>query len=497
MIERSPPPGPEVTDVLDSGAAGGAAIRGSAMRASGYTAAMLLSLASLPLVTRHLGVAGFGQYVLVLSVVAIVSGLTEAGLTSIGIREYAVRKGADRAAVMRNLLGFRIALTLVGVAAATGFAALVGYDDALVLGTLVAGIGLLVQVVQIFYSIPLQASLRLGWVTVVEIVRQGTTVALLILLVLAGAGLVPLLAAGIPAGLIALALTLWLARGTVPVLPALDPGRLLPLMRDSAAYAAATAINVLYFRVTIVLMSLIAVELETGYFATSYRVVEVLLSVPALLVAATFPVVARAARDDPERFRYVARRIFEVTVILGVGAGLALALGAGVAIQVVAGEQAEPSVSVLRIQALALIPAFVTMGAGFPLLALRRHMELLVPNVLALAAAATLTLVLVPPYGARGAAVATVAAETVLAVALVVLLARARRDLRLPLGILPAVAVAAGLAALVVLVPQLPELARVAIAVLVYFGVLRAAGRIPPEIGAALRGRDAFARVQP
>jgi hypothetical protein len=66
-------------------------------------------------------------------------------------------------------------------------------------------------------------------VTVVELVRQGATVALLILLVLAGAGLVHLLAAGILAGLIALALTMWLARGTVPVLPALDPGRFMPL----------------------------------------------------------------------------------------------------------------------------------------------------------------------------------------------------------------------------------------------------------------------------
>ena len=48
---------------------------------------------------------------------------------------------------------------------------------------------------------------------------------------------------------------------------------------------------------------------------------------------------------------------------------------------------------------------------GFVLLSLRRHRELLLANLVALALAVGLTLGLSPVYGAQGAAVATVAAE--------------------------------------------------------------------------------------
>ena len=45
----------------------------------------------------------------------IVSGLTEGGLTAIGVREYATRDAARGARLMRQLLGLRVVLSLVGV----------------------------------------------------------------------------------------------------------------------------------------------------------------------------------------------------------------------------------------------------------------------------------------------------------------------------------------------------------------------------------------------
>jgi len=54
-------------------------------------------------------------------------------------------------------------LTSVGVALATAFAAAVGYGHAVVAGTLLAGVGMVLTVVQGTFVIPLVAQLRLGW----------------------------------------------------------------------------------------------------------------------------------------------------------------------------------------------------------------------------------------------------------------------------------------------------------------------------------------------
>ncbi|MDX6657771.1 MAG: hypothetical protein QOH62_2564, partial [Solirubrobacteraceae bacterium] len=63
---REPPPAEAVLgapDLLDTPAAGPAALRGSALRTAGYVLALVLSLAAAPLLIRHLGQVRFGRYI--------------------------------------------------------------------------------------------------------------------------------------------------------------------------------------------------------------------------------------------------------------------------------------------------------------------------------------------------------------------------------------------------------------------------------------------------
>src|SRR4051794_2791879 len=106
----------QAQDLLDTPDAGPAAIRGGAVRATGYLAGVVLSIGSAALLFRHLGVVDAGQYVTALSLVTIAGGLSDLGLNTIGIRELTVRDPGSRHAFVRNLLGLRTALTALGVA---------------------------------------------------------------------------------------------------------------------------------------------------------------------------------------------------------------------------------------------------------------------------------------------------------------------------------------------------------------------------------------------
>ena len=75
----------EGDDLLDSPAAGGAAIRGGAVRAAGYGIITLLGLATAPFLVRHLGYIGFGRYTTVVSLIAVVATVTEAGLAALAL----------------------------------------------------------------------------------------------------------------------------------------------------------------------------------------------------------------------------------------------------------------------------------------------------------------------------------------------------------------------------------------------------------------------------
>jgi O-antigen/teichoic acid export membrane protein len=476
-------------DLLDTSQAGPAALRGSVLRTGAYVLGILLSLVSAPLLIRHLGVAAFGRYVSVLALVTIVSGFTEGGLNNIVLREFATLSGPRREQMMRSAIGIRIVLTLVGVALVVAFAAVAGYGSTLVLGTLLAGLGLILQLLQSLLAVTLQAELRFGWASAAELVRQVVNVALLVGLVLAGAGVLPLLAVAIPASAVSLLVTVPLVIGRTSLRPSFHLGRWWRLLRETVPWAVISAVNIVYFRVSIVLMSIVAGAVQTGYFATSFRITEVLVGIPGLVIGAAFPILARAHRDDRERFEYASGRIFELALLAGVWLVLCLEVGAEFAIHVLAADKADPAIVVLRIQGAAVLATFVAVACGFPLLTLRRYRDVLLSNLLALAVSATLTLALAPSLGARGAAGAALVAELGLALSQAVMLKRAAHGVALPLATMASAALAGVAAVAVGLLLPIHPLLGVLVASVVYFAILAVVGRFPPEVREILSAR--------
>jgi O-antigen/teichoic acid export membrane protein len=484
-MANEPPDGPPVgapQDILDTPHAGPAAIRGGALRVAGYSVGVALSVLSAAVLFRHLGVEDGGRYVTVTSLVLIAGGVVDFGLTGIGVRELAVLGGPERGLLVRNLIGLRIGLSLAGVVGAVAFAALVNYPEVMVLGTLLAGVGYLGAAAQGTLVAVLMVELRLGLITALELLRQVLLVAAIVGLVLAGAGLLPFLAASIPAALVVLGLTVALVRDRHPIRPAFERRRWAALLRDMLPFAAATALAAVYFRVSMVLLSLVSSAEQTGYFGASFRVTETLLAVPNLVVTAAFPIFARAARDDRARLGYAVRRLFEASVVLGGLVVLLLVVGAPLIIDVVAGPDFAPSGDVLRIQAAALFVTFAGAPFGYALLSLRRHRDLLIITASALAANAVLVPALASAEGANGAAAATLFAELLLAVGTALGLTRVDRGLRPSLAVVARAAPGFAIGSAVLAVPGMPAALDMLIATAVYGGLALALRAVPEEM---------------
>jgi O-antigen/teichoic acid export membrane protein len=204
--------------------------------------------------------------------------------------------------------------------------------------------------------------------------------------------------------------------------------------------------------------------------------------VPALLISSAFPLLARAARDDQARLGYALQRLFEVSLIAGALFALATSVGAPVAVDIIGGSGYHPAAAALRIQGGAMLFSFLLATWGFALISLHRHRALLAANALAFAVSAAVTLALAPSHGAKGAAIATLAGEGVLAAAYLVALVRARPDLRPDLRVVPKVVVAAGAAIAVAVVSGLPALPATLVAGVVYAAAILALRAVPDEL---------------
>lgn len=481
-------PAIETEDLLATSEAGPAAVRGGAMRTVAFMASAALGVATAAILFRHLGVGDTGRYTTALVLGALVTGLTDLGLTAVGIREFAVLRGTERARMSQSLLGIRLVLTSIGVVGITVFAIIV-YGQLLAIAVLIAGIGVIAQNVQGTYQIPLMASLRLGWVSLLEIARQAMASLMIVILVLLGAGLLPFLAAiGLAAG-ITLIPTVALVRGHIPLRPSFDTREWRRLIRPVLTYSLAVAAGTLYFRIALILVSVMTNAHELGYFSISYRVVEVLFTIPALLVSAAFPIFARAAREDPQRLAYAISRVFEVMLMAGVWLSLSIAIGAGFAVKVVGGHAFAPAGPVLAVQGIAVGATFVAAVWNFALLSLHLHRLILLFSIAMLALVTSAVAALVPLDGAQGAAIGVALAEVTSAIVGGVLLVRGRAHLMPRARVIPRVALATLLAASPVLLTGLGEVAQVILATIIYLTALLALKAPPQELYGLLPAR--------
>jgi O-antigen/teichoic acid export membrane protein len=486
-LETDPPVesiGPQ-TDVLDTPAAGGLVIRGATFRVMGYVAGTALATISIALLTRYLGLTRFGQYTTVISVVTVSSALTDLGMSGLATREYAVLSGAARDHFMRNLLGLRIAISLLAVILATGFAVAAGYETELVLGTALASLGIALGSLQTTVAAPLTATLRLGQTSALELLRQAVLVGLTALLIALGAGVLPLLAALVPAALVVLATTAFLAHKHMPVRPALRPAGWVALIRTTVAFSLATGVGTMYVFTTQILTSLATTGDQNGLFAAAFRVFIVVASIAGLVVVAAFPVLARAARDDQERLAYAVQRLFEVVLILGVAAAIGVITGAKPIIAIVAGPHYAAAAGVLRIDGGALVASFLLATYGLALISLHRHKALIFANLLALSITAVATLSLASTNGARGGAIATVCGEWVLCLAYAFALSREPNGLRPHLAIVAKVAVAM-VPAFAVMLLGLPDVLQLLVAMFIYACGVLGFKAVPRELYALL-----------
>ncbi len=402
-------------------------MRGGLIRGVGFGISTALGLATAVLLLRHLSVVDFGRYATVMAVLGIVAGITDAGLTAVGSREISVaRTAADRVQILNNLLFLRVIGASLGVLAAVGFTAVAGYENVVIAGTAIGGVGVVLISAQSMLTVPIWVGLRIASLTALEVLRNLLTLAGVAVLVLAGAGLLPFFGLQVAVAVALIPVTLVLARVGVRFGSGVRRTVIVQLLRETLPLAVAFAMSVIYFRVLVVLVSLLSTEVQTGLFGTSFRIFEMLLGLPALILSVALPLLSVAGDEDDSRLRRALQSMTEASLVIAT----LLVIGIGILAEPVIGlfgDEYGDAAPVLRIQALALIPVFLVQTWQLGLIAGRAQRAMAVANGLALLVVLALGLAFVPSGGAEAAAWVAVGAETALAFFLWVALRRTNR----------------------------------------------------------------------
>ena len=471
---------------------GKSTIRGGAFRVAGYFVGVIVSTFAAALLFRHLGVVTTGHYVTALSLVAIVAAISDLGLTAVGVREIATGPENERWRLASDLLGLKLSMTILGGLIVTVIA-WVAYSPELAAGVAVGIVGLALTTAQDNYAISLVIETRFTWIAALDLLRNVLSAALTMLFVAVGARFVPFLAISIPVGVMLVIATVVVTRAHRSLLPTFDPRRWRDFVGRMLPYAAAIAASALYYRFSILLVSAFSSSTQLGYFSASFRIIEVLTTVPLLLVSTAFPFLVRTATDDSARFNYAMRRVFEVSLIAGVWVAVSLAVSAPLAISLIGGPTFQSAAEVLALQGIGLGATFINVTWSYGLLSLGRYRAILAVNSSALILNVAVVIPLVLADGARGAAIGTSITEVVVAGVQGVVFARVQAGFRINARVVPRILAAAALSLLPVALTGLPVLGRLGLSAVIFVLVILVLRAIPAEVLELLpiRGRRA------
>jgi O-antigen/teichoic acid export membrane protein len=472
---------PADADLLRSKGAGKKVVHGSALRLAANLASLVFALATATLLLRHLGVDESGRYVTVMSLVGIALAIVDTGLNVSASKDLTMCPREERGTLLANVVGQRIVVAAIAWVCLVAFALVAGYPREMVVGTALAGCGIMLVAIGNSMLVPLTVDLRNAGIAVVEMMRAFIVLVGVALLVVAGARLDAFLAVQILVGLAVLAVVPLLVGRTGVVRPRFDRVRQRTLLRTALPIATALVLGQIYFRLVIVLMSLISSAREVGYFGGSLRAMESLVALPILVAAVALPVMATAAKDNMARLRYAIEGLSEGAVIAGILIILVTIRAADPVMRVIGGAEFEPAGNVLRIQVVALLFIALYQIWTVALVALGQQRQLIFTNALGLLAVAVFAMILVPPLGAKGGAIASVAADIVLSGLIYwrLHISTGRVTVRTSFLLRVGVATAAGGAALLLPIGDIPA---AVVAAIVFLGVGFAVGMVPKEL---------------
>jgi O-antigen/teichoic acid export membrane protein len=379
---------------------------------AGRVLALVAGIGATALASRYLGLEGFGALTLGMAIVSLVALLTDLGLSTMAAREIAREPEREREILgnVRSLgLGFSAgaAVLLVGVAEAAYSgnpevrrailvlslqlltAPFVGaaraHFQANQRGPLIA-IGDVALAVAIFGGSLIAYEADLGFTAMVGAVAAGYVAQAVVMTAL------------MPSGL---RLTWAARRDTWGV-----------LLRISLPLGATMIVNYLYFRLDVVLLSILKGEDDVAIYGLAYRVLEGLMVLPAYFMLALFPEIARLS-GQRERVDGIVRAALSVMEALALPLVLVFAVFADDVIRVIADQEFADAAWVLRVLTLALGISYLNGVYGNALPALGRQNQLFRWSLVVLACNLAVNLALIPPFGVIGAAVAVVLSELI------------------------------------------------------------------------------------
>ncbi|MGZ4861753.1 MAG: flippase [Halobacteriota archaeon] len=360
---------------------------------------------------RYLGVTGFGLLSTAIAFTAVFAPFTSLGLTTLTTREVA-RDKSLAGKYLGNLIIIEIALAIGTFCLIALAAHVLRYpQETIILIYILALSVVCAGFTGVFYSL-FQAFERMEYQSLGLILSTGATFVVVIWGITAGLGVVWFALAYFVGSLAVTlyCLTVYSTRFSVPHIE-VDVKFWKRILPEALPFALTGLFTTIYFYIDSVLLSVMKGAEAVGWYNAPYRLIIVLLFIPAVISTAIFPAMSRFHATANDSFRLIYKRYFKYMAIVSLPLAIGTTLLAGQTITLIFGVAYGNSAIALQILIWATV--FIFLTAAFLRLFESSNRQMIVTKITAagMVENVALDIILIPRFSYVGTSIATAATE--------------------------------------------------------------------------------------
>jgi len=371
---------------------------------AGKLLATIAGLIVVSYMTRSLGPTGFGHYTTVMAFLQTFAILIDFGLTMTASKALG-EKRIPTEMLLSNLLSFRTVTAAAAFALAPLVVVWFPYPTIVKLGIAFTSLAFFLGSLTQSFQAVFQASLKSGYLVIADfwgrlVLLVGTVIAAQM-----NSGLMAYLGIYTAASIVITLGTLGYAHRLMPFRWRIDLSVWLTIWRATWPMAVTIALNLIYLKADTLILAATWPAQHVGLYGAAYKVLEVLLAVPAIIGGLVLPLAARyQAEGAIEKFKHLWQDSFDALLAAGLAviAGC-VTLGIPIIIMLAGGD--------FRIAGQLLVPLslataliFISNVTGYFIFALGKQRQIIPLYLVAATVALVLFFSLIPHYSYWAAA---------------------------------------------------------------------------------------------
>jgi O-antigen/teichoic acid export membrane protein len=357
---------------------------------------------------RYLGAEGFGTLSFALAFTSIFCLFADLGLGSLTIREVARNKALANKYI-GNISVIKVGLAIFAYILIVLVSNLMGYPEQTLKVIQLISLSVICNAFTSMFCTIFQALEKMEYVSLGRILNSVLMLALTIIAINQGLSVVGLafIYLGVSVfGLFYSLLIYILKLGMIK--PEFDWLFLKPTINAALPFFLSALVDTIAFKIDIVMLSSMKGDIVVGWYSAAYRLLEVMMFVPATFGGSIFPVFSKFYVSSQESLKLAYKKSFEYLSIIALPISVGTTILAEKIIFIIYAENYGPSITALRILIWTIPVIFLAFLMGTMLASINKQALAVKINLFGMLLNILINFILIPKYSLYGASIATV-----------------------------------------------------------------------------------------